>query len=120
MTSRDRPGLPQTADHPAHTTSGMRDASPAPQRNGFYCAASGRFNVTAVEGLFRQPQSGSPQRFLRPRMPSSRLPSAASRRPARPPQREGGRRRRLNPAHRPQHPQPPIPKPNQPTQGEAV
>ena len=34
------------------TPSGMRDASPPPERSGFVCEACGRFIVTAVEGLF--------------------------------------------------------------------
>jgi hypothetical protein len=44
-------------------TAGMRDTSPTPERSGFYCQMCGRFNVTAVTGLFQRPRAGSPQRF---------------------------------------------------------
>jgi hypothetical protein len=44
----------------------MRDASPAPVRHGFICGCCGHFTVTAVEGLFSNPQPGSPARFCSP------------------------------------------------------
>jgi hypothetical protein len=44
----------------------MRDASQNPDRQGFSCAACGRLNITAVEGLFRRPHAGSAQRFCDP------------------------------------------------------
>jgi hypothetical protein len=44
----------------------MRDASPGPARRGFTCACCGHFTVTAVDGLFANPRSGSPARFCSP------------------------------------------------------
>jgi hypothetical protein len=41
----------------------MRDASDQPAREGFTCDSCGRFIVTAVEGLYRRPSTGSPTRF---------------------------------------------------------
>jgi hypothetical protein len=41
----------------------MRDASDQPVRHGFTCEACGRFRVTAVEGIFSNPEVGSPNRF---------------------------------------------------------
>lgn len=44
----------------------MRDASGQHRREGFECTACGRFIVTAVDGLFRNPNVGSPRRFCDP------------------------------------------------------
>jgi hypothetical protein len=54
-------GPTDTGSQPVPDTA-MRDTSRS-QRYGFVCAACGRFNVTAVEGLFSRTRAGSPQRF---------------------------------------------------------
>ncbi len=41
----------------------MRNASDRPHREGFVCESCGRFIVTALEGLWRNPKTGSPRRF---------------------------------------------------------
>jgi hypothetical protein len=75
----------------------MRYASP-PERRGYHCAACKRFIVTALEGLFYNPDVGSPTRFC-----SSACRQAAYRRRRAgvaedsPPQRTGGRNRHLAP-----------------------
>jgi hypothetical protein len=86
-TARSQP-VPDTA---------MRDTSRS-QRYGFVCAACGRFIVTAVQGLFTRTRAGSPQRFC-----DHACRQAAYRRRRAgvnedtPPQRKGGRSRRLKP-----------------------
>jgi hypothetical protein len=96
-------------DHPS-SAEGMRDASETPARTGFWCATCGRFNVTAVEGLFRRRGAGSPQRFCDPacRQAAYRRRRAGVREDA-PLQPRGGRGRRLNPNQSPQNPQPTDP-----------
>ncbi len=74
----------------------MRHASGPPASEGFHCASSGRFTVTAVHGLFRNLNVGSPARFC---SPACRV--AAWRR------RNNGARERTTPTPRRQHPQPP-------------
>jgi hypothetical protein len=75
----------------------MRDTS-RPNRCGFVCATCGRFNVTAVEGLFSRTRAGSHQRFC-----DHACRQAAYRRRRAgvnedtPVQRKGGRSRRLKP-----------------------
>jgi hypothetical protein len=74
----------------------MRDASDRPAREGFRCDCCEKQIVTAVDGLFRNPQPGSPQRFCSPACPqaayrSRRAGVAESTRP----QRSGGRDRSL-------------------------
>ena len=44
----------------------MRDASGQPGREGFECPVCGRFITTAIEGFWRNPKPGSPQRFCDP------------------------------------------------------
>jgi hypothetical protein len=51
----------------------MRDASPtpdqpaqAPTRHGYTCASCGHFTLTGIDGLFSNPQPGSPPRFCSP------------------------------------------------------
>ncbi len=78
---------------------GLRDASEIPLREGFLCANCGRFNVTAVLGVYANARVGSPQRFCNPACRQS----AYRRRRAgvsenTPQQLSGGRSRRLNPA----------------------
>ncbi len=74
----------------------LRYTSDPPERQGFECAHCGRFCVTAVEGLFANPNVGSPPRFC-----SSSCRQAAYRRRRAgvaedtATQRKGGRRRRL-------------------------
>lgn len=81
---------------PATAPETLRDASPVAAREGFHCPSCDRDIVTAVEGLFRQPKSGSPQRFC-----SQSCRQAAYRRrragvaESTPAQRRGGRGRRL-------------------------
>jgi hypothetical protein len=77
-------------------SAGMRHASPPLDRHGHVCESCGRFTVTAVEGVFVNPQVGSTPRFC-----SSACRSAAYRRRRAgapedaPRQRNGGRGRRL-------------------------
>lgn len=72
-----------------------------PERHGYRCDACGHFVVTAVDGVFRNPATGSPARFCG----AACRQAAYRRRRARvdenaPLQRSGGRSRRLAP---PQH-----------------
>ena len=76
----------------------MRDASDHPAREVSVCECCGRESVIAVEGLFRNPKAGSPQRFCSPACRQSayrRRRAGASE--ATPAQRQGGRNRRLQP-----------------------
>jgi hypothetical protein len=75
----------------------MRDASPGPARRGFTCACCGHFTVTAVDGLFANPRSGSPARFCSPacRTAAWRRRQAGVGEDA-PRQHHGGRGRRLS------------------------
>jgi hypothetical protein len=90
-TTRPRP-RPPTTPRPA----GMRDASPTPARHGFTCACCGRFTVTGIDGLFTNPQPGSPARFC---SPACRTAAWRRRRAGvpedTPRQRRGGSNRRL-------------------------
>ena len=101
-------------------STGLRDASVEPDRTGFSCPTCGRFIVTAIEGL-RHPQHGSPRRFC-----DHACRQAAYRRrradvpEATPLQRQGGRRRRLNPGQGQQNAQSPNPKSNKALRGDAV
>jgi len=56
-----------TADGP------MRYASD-PARHGYHCAACGRFVLTSIDGLFRNPEARFPARFCSPLLPPGRLP----------------------------------------------
>ena len=75
----------------------MRDASDQPTRKVSVCECCGRDTVTAVEGVFRNPQPGSPRRFC---SPACRQAAYRRRRAgvteSTPAQRQGGRNRRLN------------------------
>jgi hypothetical protein len=80
----------------------MRDAS-TPEartegREGFTCASCGRLTVTAIEGLFHNPQVGSPSRFC---SPACRTAAWRRRRAGAledtPRQHQGGSNRRLPP-----------------------
>jgi len=82
----------------------MRDASPLPpnrhgqERTGLHCQCCGQEIVLAVEGVFALTPHGSAQRFCGPACRQA----AYRRRQAlvdenTPPQRQGGRRRQLNP-----------------------
>ncbi len=44
----------------------LRDASGLPARVEFWCECCGRNIVTAIDGLFYNPQTGSPRRFCTP------------------------------------------------------
>lgn len=44
----------------------MRDASDETKREGFVCTVCARFIVTAIDGLFRTANVGSPRRFCSP------------------------------------------------------
>ena len=76
----------------------MRDASDQPDRQGFTCPVCDRFITTAVEGIFKNPAVGSPQRFC---SPGCRQAAYRRRRAqveeATPLQHRGGRSRRLVP-----------------------
>lgn len=76
----------------------MRDASPGPTRRGFTCACCGAFTVTAVDGVFANPRTGSPTRFCSPACRTAawrrRQAGAAEDTPR---QHHGGRGRHLNP-----------------------
>ena len=75
----------------------MRDASD-PVRRGYDCAACGRFVVTAVDGLFRNPPVGSPARFCGPACRQAAYRRRQARAPEDTPrQLTGGRTRRLAP-----------------------
>ncbi len=80
------------------TNTGMRNASDPPTRHGLTCASCGTFTVTAVEGLFKNPRVGSPQRFCSPacRAAAFRRRRAGATEDT-PRQRSGGRSRRLQP-----------------------
>lgn len=108
ISGNERPDT--TVDNVAETSTistGLRDASQAPVREGFQCASCGRFNVTGVAGLFATRRAGSAQRFCDPACRQA----AYRRRRARvdedtPRQPTGGRSRRLNasPDHNAGHP----------------
>ena len=74
----------------------MRDASDPPTREVATCECCGRSDVIAVEGLFANPKPGSPRRFC---SPACRQAAYRRRRAGveenTPPQRQGGRNRRL-------------------------
>jgi hypothetical protein len=74
----------------------LRDASREPARELFRCQCCGRDVVTAIDGLYRNPQPGSPRRFCDPACRQAayrrRLAGVDESTPA---QRDGGRRRRL-------------------------
>jgi hypothetical protein len=76
----------------------MRYASD-PVRHGYHCAACGRLVVTAIDGLFQNPDVGSPTRFCDP---SCRQAAYRRRRAGAPEntprQLTGGRNRRLAPS----------------------
>jgi hypothetical protein len=83
----------------AKTAETLRDASDPPAREWFHCPSCNRDIVTAVKGVFRNPKSGSPQRFCSP----SCRQAAYRRRKAgiaesTPGQFKGGRNRRLKAA----------------------
>jgi hypothetical protein len=75
----------------------MRNAFP-PERHSFVCQCCGRTIVTAIDGLFANPAVGSPRRFC---SPACRQAAWRRRRQGveenTPPQRQGGRARRLRP-----------------------
>ena len=77
----------------------MCDAYDRPVRTTFICDCCARTIVTAVEGLFRNPRTGSPQRFCSPACRQAayrrRRADVAETAPA---QHAGGRRRNLNPS----------------------
>jgi hypothetical protein len=77
----------------------MRDASDRPARTVTICQCCGAETVIAIDGLFRNPQPGSPRRFCSPACRQAayrrRNAGAAETSPA---QRTGGRDRNLNPA----------------------
>jgi len=75
----------------------MRNAS-APEQCSFVCTCCGRTKVTAVEGVFYNPQVGNPQRFCSPacRQAAWRRRRAGVAEDA-PLQHRGGRSRRLRP-----------------------
>ena len=75
----------------------LRDASARPARIEFWCECCGRNIVTAMEGLFYNPQTGSPRRFCNPgcRQAAYRRRKAGT--PENTPlQYTGGRNRKLN------------------------
>jgi hypothetical protein len=75
----------------------LRDASGLPARVEFRCECCGRNIVTAIEGLFYNPQTGSPRRFCTPgcRQAAYRRRKAGT--PENNPlQHTGGRNRKLN------------------------
>ncbi len=74
----------------------MRDASDRPPRDVSRCQCCGRDTVIAVDGLFRNPQPGSPRRFCSPacRQAAYRRRRAGVAESTRP-QRSGGRDRSL-------------------------
>jgi len=80
------------------TASGPMRYASDPARHGYHCAACGRFVLTGIDGLFRNPAAGSPARFCSPacrqaayRRRRSRVPEDTPR------QLTGGRTRRLAP-----------------------
>ncbi len=78
-------------------STGLRDAPEAAVRDGFRCDSCGRFNVTAVVGLFARRRAGSAQRFCDPacRQAAYRRRRAGVQEDT-PLQLHGGRSRRLN------------------------
>jgi hypothetical protein len=76
----------------------MRDASDRPAPEGFTCPVCGRFIVTAIDGFWSTPTSGSPRRFCDP---ACRQAAYRRRRAgvteATPRQTTGGRNRHLSP-----------------------
>lgn len=74
----------------------MRDASYRPAREVSRCECCGAATVIAVEGLFRNPEPGSPRRFCSPACRQAayrwRRAGVAEATPA---QRNGGRNRSL-------------------------
>ncbi|MDA8264737.1 MAG: hypothetical protein M0T79_05200 [Actinomycetota bacterium] len=76
----------------------MRDAFGPSDREGFACAGCGRFIVTAVADLWRNPSVGSPRRFCDPacRQAAYRRRRAGIAEDA-PRQQTGGRGRSLRP-----------------------
>jgi hypothetical protein len=84
------------ADDAVLASTRLRDASNPPIREGFVCASCGRFNVTAVEGLFARRRAGSPQRFCNPTCRQAAYRRRCASVPEdMPRQASGGRRRRL-------------------------
>jgi hypothetical protein len=75
----------------------MRDASNQPARTTFNCQCCNLTVVTAVEGLFYNPQPGSPRRFCSPacRQAAYRRRQAGTAETT-PAQHHGGRNRNLN------------------------
>jgi hypothetical protein len=87
------------ASSPGAATAGFDDGSEPPSRQGFWCSCCGQFSVTAVEGVFRNPSVGSPQRFCTPRCRQAayrRRKAGVAENIAL--QHDGGRGRRLRPA----------------------
>ena len=90
---------------PAPNGPGMRNAFPLPpnqdgsNRTGIHCQCCGRLIVLSVQGLFQTPARGSTQRFCdsacRQAAYRRRRANAPENTPA---QRQGGRRRKLNPS----------------------
>jgi hypothetical protein len=75
----------------------LGDASDLPARIEFWCECCGRNIVTAIDGLFYNPQTGSPRRFCDPgcRQAAYRRRKAGT--PENTPlQYTGGRNRKLN------------------------
>ena len=77
----------------------MRDASDRPARTVSHCQCCGTDTVIAVDGLFHNPQPGSPRRFCSPacRQAAYRRRRAGVNESIRP-QRSGGRARSLRAA----------------------
>ena len=94
----------------------MRDASPPPARHGFTCACCGQFTLTAIDGLFTNPQPGSPTRFCSPACRTAPWRRRRAGAPENTPrQRHGGRGRHLR-----DNPTPDPPRPDRgPTRPEA-
>ncbi len=83
----------------------MRDAFPLPpnreglSRTGLQCQSCGRVIVLSVEGLFQTPARGTAQRFCGPACRQTAYRRRQANVPENTPaQRQGGRRRNLNPA----------------------
>ena len=79
----------------------MRDASTPDTttegREGFTCASCRRLHVTAIEGLFYNPQVGSPSRFCSPACRTAAWRRRAGAPEDTPRQHQGGSNRRLQP-----------------------
>jgi hypothetical protein len=87
------------SERPTHTpptTESMRDASGLPSRKVTRCECCGADTVIAVEGLFSNPETGSPRRFCSPacRQAAYRRRQAGVAESTKP-QRTGGRDRSL-------------------------